>query len=185
MSESSDSTPEGKDTGRTIEHDRSPKAGRWSGRTAVSSLIAVGMLAAGLVVGAGAVVVATPQDSVTLLNPTPIAQLKDADMVAVKGTVAEIYGNKFIVQDTSGRTLVDTGRRGEGGGLVAKDETITVQGRFDDGFLKGETLVHADGRAQSLKPPKPGPAGWADRLTGGRMDAPQPPVPPAPPAPPA
>ncbi len=171
MSDANDRNMEGRNTGPTIEHDSRPKALKWGGRMALSSLVGVGMLAVGLVVGAGAMVLATPRDAVTLLNPTPISQLKDADMVAVKRTVAEIYGNKFIVQDQSGRTLVETGRRGEGGGLVIKDETITVQGRFDDGFMKGDTLVHADGRAQSLKPPKPGPAGWmADHLKGGRVD---------------
>ena len=35
------------------------------------------------------------------------------------GQVAEVFGNKFIIQDDSGRTLVDTGPRGEGGFYAA------------------------------------------------------------------
>jgi hypothetical protein len=46
----------------------------------------------------------------------------------VKGQITEVLGNKFIVQDPSGQALVETGRASEGGGLVAKGETVTVQG---------------------------------------------------------
>jgi hypothetical protein len=83
--------------------------------------------------------------AVLLLEPAPIAQLKDRSPVAVKGQVAEVFGNKFIVQDDSGRTLVDTGPRGEGGKLVAKGETVTVQGQFDNGSIHAIVMTRADG----------------------------------------
>ena len=50
-----------------------------------------------------------------LLTPAPIATMPDWSEVAVKGQVAEVFGNKFILQDDSGRALVDTGPSGESG----------------------------------------------------------------------
>jgi hypothetical protein len=75
--------------------------------------------------------------------------------VAVKGQVAEIFGNKFVVQDESGRALVETGREGEGASLVAKSETVTVQGRFERGFIHAVAITHGDGRNDLVGPPNP------------------------------
>ncbi len=66
------------------------------------------------------------------VTPTPVAPvaiqaLVPSGAIAVKGDVAEIFGNKFVVQDPTGRALVETGREGEGGKLVAKGESVTVQ----------------------------------------------------------
>jgi len=139
-------------------------------RPYLTGLFAAGLIVVGLVAGAGATIVAAPRDSVMLMQPTSIAKLSPYSSVAVKGKVAEIFGNKFVIDDGSGRALVETGRRGEGGKLVAAGETLTVQGRFDDGFIHGDVLVHADGKAESLKPPRPGPRGVLDRLHGPHVD---------------
>lgn len=110
------------------------------------------LLVVGVAAGAGATRMMHRGEAQTLLPPTAINTLADDSVVAFKGTVAEIYGNKFIVQDPSGRTLVETGREGEGGKLVAKDETVTVQGRYDDGFVRGSVIVHADGKTRMIGP---------------------------------
>ena len=65
------------------------------------------------------------------MTPTPVAPVAISTLVplgatAVKGEVAEVFGNKFIVEDTSGRALVETGRAGEGRGIVMRGETVTV-----------------------------------------------------------
>lgn len=91
------------------------------------------------------------------VTPTPVAPvaiqaLVPSGAIAVKGDVAEIFGNKFVVQDPTGRALVETGREGEGGKLVAKGESVTVQGRFENGFLHARVLTHGDGRTQVLGP---------------------------------
>lgn len=91
------------------------------------------------------------------LNPSPISSLKDWTPVAVKGQVAEIFGNKFIVADESGRALVETGPRGEGNPLVDKSETVVVQGRFEHGFLHAVAIQHSDGRTVMVGPPGPPP----------------------------
>jgi hypothetical protein len=83
--------------------------------------------------------------------------MHDWSEVAVKGQVAEIFGNKFIVQDGSGRALVDTGRPGESGQLVAKSENVTIQGRFERGFIHAEVISHPDGRNEFVGPPGPPP----------------------------
>ena len=119
----------------------------------------VAVLALGAVAGATGAKMKSrwePQ-SVMLLEPAPIAKLQDARdvAVAVKGNVAEIFGNKFVLQDSSGRALVDTGPRGQGGNAVTKDEAVTVQGRFDRGLIRAQVIVHADGRNEAFGPPHP------------------------------
>ena len=128
----------------------------------MSAGIVIAVLAVGAAGGVGAnryIQKSRPQ-SVLLLQPAPIAQMKDPSSVAVKGQVAEVFGNKFIIQDDSGRMLVDTGPRGEGGKLVAKGETITVQGHFENGFIHANVMTRADGTSVAFGPPKhprPGP----------------------------
>ncbi|ANM11132.1 hypothetical protein AMK05_CH02758 [Rhizobium sp. N324] len=41
------------------------------------------------------------------------------------------------------------GRRG--GALVAQGEAVTIQGRFDDGFVHASYLVRQDGRTEALR----------------------------------
>ena len=147
----------------------------------MSAAIIVAVLAVGAASGVGAnryIQKSRPQ-AVLLLQPAPIAKMTDAGPVAVKGQVAEVFGNKFIMQDDSGRMLVDTGPRGEGGKLVAKGETITIQGSFDKGFIHAHVMTRADGTSEAFGPPKhprhergfgdrPGP--HADRGPGSDRD---------------
>jgi uncharacterized protein YdeI (BOF family) len=106
--------------------------------------------------------------SLVMLTAAPITSMHDWSEVAVKGQVAEVFGNKFIVQDDSGRALVDTGRLGESGQLVAKSENVTVQGRFEHGFIHAEVISHPDGRNEFVGPPGPPPGGpMAVRGPGG------------------
>jgi uncharacterized protein YdeI (BOF family) len=120
--------------------------------------LAAALVAAGAV-GAGATAIAQHgrQPTLVALQPAPVATMQDGSAVAVKGDVAEIFGNKFILADASGRALVETGRQGEGGGLVAKSETVTVQGRFEHGFIHAVAIQHGDGRTVMLTPPPPPP----------------------------
>jgi hypothetical protein len=126
-------------------------------RRLMNAGIVIAVLALGAAGGAGAyrhMQKSHPQ-SVLLLQPAPIAEMTNSGPVAVKGQVDEIFGNKFIIQDDSGRTLVDTGPRGEGGKLVTKGETITVKGRFENGFIHANVMTRADGTSEAFGPPKP------------------------------
>jgi hypothetical protein len=166
-------------------------------RRALGGGALLAVLVAGAAMGAGGSRLAErwqPQQ-VMLLQPAPIDQMKDRTPVAVKGDVADIFGNKFIVQDGSGRALVETGPRGDRTPPAIKGETLTVQGRFDRGVLHAEIISHADGRNESFGPPhgpkgpkgpKAGPGDRADRADRGPPggpdrdaddDAPPPPLP--------
>lgn len=129
-------------------------------RTAMIGGAAIAILIAGAALGAGGTRLASAWQPrpVMLLQPAAIDTMAERSPVAIKGDVAEIFGNKFVVQDPSGRALVDTGPRGEDRTVVTKGETVTVQGRFDRGIVHAEILAHADGRNDAFGPPH-GPKG--------------------------
>ena len=114
-----------------------------------------GTLLVGAVAGAVGMKMARHQDEQALLPPVAIGAMADDSLVAVKGQAVEFFGNKFIITDASGRALIDLGRAGEDTKLVAKDETVTVQGRFDNGAVHASMVVHADGRVDELRPAPP------------------------------
>ena len=60
-----------------------------------------------------------------------------------------------MIVDGAARALVDTGPAGEDQGLVAPGERVTVQGRFDHGFLHAGAIRRADGAIETLAPPPP------------------------------
>jgi hypothetical protein len=137
------------------------------GSRGLSAAFSAGLLVIGAVIGAGALRVAggIPRQAGFVLQPSPIASMSEWTPAAIKGQVAEVYGNKFIIADASGRALVETGREGEGGRLVKPNETVTVQGQFERGFLHASVIQHGDGRADLLGPPRgPPPHGVIARL---------------------
>lgn len=142
---------------------REPKSygDRWRGMPWKSRMLVAGagaaMLALGAAGGATGAGLLRPEP-VTYqadLAPTPIVDLAAGDRVALTGTVVEIFGNKFVVEDGAARALVETGRAGEDGDLVVAGEPVTVQGRFDDGFLHATAIRHANGEIEILAPPPP------------------------------
>ena len=140
------------------------------GRTIPRRTWVVGAVAAPLALGAVGLSLARGNDvPLTPVAPTAIASIADSGSVAAKGDVAEIFGNKFVVQDGTGRALVETGRDGEGGKLVSKGETVTVQGRFENGFIHARLITHADGNKVVLGPaggPPRGTLDWARDKAG-------------------
>lgn len=137
-----------------------PKS-RWkpSGRAMGAGAVAV-VLVAGAALGAGGTRLAQrwePQ-TVMLLQPAPIDAMRDGNVVAVKGEVSDVFGNKFVLRDSTGRALVDTGPRGEGRVVATGGEAVTVQGRFDRGIIHASVVAHADGRNEAFGPPR-GPDG--------------------------
>ncbi|TBA90785.1 hypothetical protein ELH50_14130 [Rhizobium ruizarguesonis] len=123
-------------------------------RLAVPVIAAAVALVIGVAGGASAVKMMRPTPEMAPVTPVAISAMQASSLITIKGKVAEIYGNKFVLQDESGKALVETGRAGEDEDLVAKDEAVTVQGRFDDGFVHASYLVRQDGRTEALRPPK-------------------------------
>lgn len=167
-----------------LEHS-SRRLSRLGGRGRLGLAVA-GLLALGG--AAGAVVTAETRPTATMApaNPVPIRSLETSGIVTVRGRVAEIYGNKFVMVDASGRALVDTGREGDDRQLVTPNEPVTVQGRFERGFIHAAFLVSTDNKVTALGPlagPPHGPPG----PDGGRRAncAPPPPPPGSPPVLPA
>lgn len=122
-------------------------------------------------VGAFAVGATRPSIEMAPVTPTAIRTLAASDdIITVKGQVADVYGNKFVLADASGKMLVDTGRADEYAALVTSGQPVTVQGRFRHGFVQASFLIGADGKIVSLRP-MGGPHGRDDR--GRRGDGPR------------
>lgn len=139
------------------------------------AIIAAGLLALGG--AAGAVVMAETQPTVTMAPATPVAiRTLSTGIATVRGRVAEIYGNKFILQDGGGRALVDTGREGDERQLVTTGQMVTVQGRFDRGFMHAAFLVGPDGQVLALGPLAGPPHGPRDHADHGPDDPSPPPL---------
>ncbi len=92
------------------------------------------------------------QSPLTPVAPVAVSALTPPAPIRRQGRGRRDFGNKFILQDGTGRALVETGRAGEGGTLVAKGESVTVQGRFENGFLHASALTRADGKIESYAP---------------------------------
>lgn len=163
-------------------NNESTKTSRFSGRTRLG-LAAAGLILAGGTAGAIAVSATRPSIEMAPLNPVAIHALTDGgSVITIKGRVLETYGNKFVIADASGKTLVDTGRAGEDGPLVSGGQAVTVQGRFEHGFVQGSYLIGPDGKVTSLRPMGP-PHGLHEKGPRGEnlrrdADMPVPPVPP-------
>jgi hypothetical protein len=157
------------------------KTSRLSKRTRLA-FAATALVAIGGTAGAIAVSATRPPVEMAPLSPVSIRSLVDSDsIVTLKGRVAEIYGNKFVIVDASGRALVDVGREGEGKDLVTVGQPLTVQGRFEHGFVHASFLIGAGSKVISLRPAGPphGPGRLHERHgqsgdNGQRGDAPPP-----------
>lgn len=126
--------------------------------------VAIG-LAIGAAGGASAVSLTRPGVEMAPTVATPVAKLASGNgVVTVKGRVAEVYGDRFVVQDATGRTMVDAGRDAS----VTKGAPVQVQGRYDDGQLRASYLVDANGKVTPVGPPPPRPGhGPKDRGPDG------------------
>lgn len=126
----------------------------------MSSSARIGMaavlVAVGAAGGAGAVSMTRPAIVMAPSVPTAIAKLSaTSGIVAVKGRVAEVFGNRLVLQDASGRTMIDAGR---GDGMtVAVGDTVTAQGRYDDGQFRASFLIDQSGQVHAVGPRGPRP----------------------------
>ncbi|MBD8550505.1 MULTISPECIES: hypothetical protein [unclassified Sphingomonas] len=141
-------------------------------------LAAAALLAVGVAGGAGAVSLTRPGIEMAPTTPTAIARLSGTSgVVTVKGRVVEIFGDRFVLQDATGRTMIDAGRNGDG---VTAGATMTVQGRYDNGELRASYLVDPNGRIVAAGPaggPPPHGPGGPRAPDGPGHDGPPPPPP--------
>lgn len=117
------------------------------------ALAAAGLLAIGAAAGTVAGHALQPPIEMAPMRPVPIAALpSQTGIVTIRARVAEIYGNKFIAQDATGRALVDLGRAGDRAALIASGQTVGVQGRYEHGLVRASFLVDAHGQVQAIGP---------------------------------
>jgi hypothetical protein len=156
---------------------------RWQGPAGA------GLLLIGLGVGAVAGHAARPAIEMAPTVATPIRTLADGtNIVSVRGRVAETYGNKVIMDDGTGRALVDFGPQGDRRALVQPGQVVTVQGRYDRSLLHAAFLVDASGKVEALGPlggpPPHGPGAPPPPPPGAGAPPPPPPGGPGAPPPP-
>lgn len=121
-------------------------------RPAGLAIVGAGLLALGGATGAIVMAETRPSASMAPAKPVAIRSLSSASIVTIRGRVAEVYGNKFVIEDGSGRALVDTGREGDDRQLVTVNQSVTVQGRFERGFVHAAFLVGRDNKVLALGP---------------------------------
>ena len=133
---------------------------RWVSQISPGAKLGLGAAALfvlGAAGGAGAMSQTRPTVEMAPTVPTPVSRLADArGIVTVRGRVAEVYGDRFTVQDATGRALVDAG---QGDATVQTGNPILIQGRFENGQLHARYLVDAAGTVQEVGPPPPPPGG--------------------------
>ncbi len=94
---------------------------------------------------------------------TPIGSLDATGGITISGTVSDVFGNKFVLEDESGRVLVENGPDWFHRIEVARGEKVSVTGRPEGGSFDAFTIVRADGTRVEVRPAG-GPPPWA----GGR-----------------
>ncbi|WBY06417.1 hypothetical protein PIB19_12490 [Sphingomonas sp. 7/4-4] len=119
------------------------------------------LLTLGAAGGAGAVSSTRPAIEMAPTVATAVAKLPvSSGIVTVRGRVVEVYGDSFVLQDQTGRTMIDAGRGADASSGVGQD--VTVQGRFENGQLHASYLVGPEGRVSAT-----GLVGGPPRGSGG------------------
>lgn len=157
-------------------------------RRATLGLGGAGLLLLGAAGGGAVAHMARPAVEMAPANAVAISSLAQRQgIVTVKGKVAEVYGDRFVIADGSGRTMVDAGRAGRD---VQSGAPVTVQGRYDNGQLHASFMVDRNGTVEPVGPRfgrrfehrgpegRDGPEGREDH--DGRFDADRGGPPPAP-----
>lgn len=125
-----------------------------SGKAGVA--VGAALVAIGAAGGAGALSLTRPSIVMAPSVPTAIGKLSAGQgIIAVKGRVTEIFGDRFVIQDQSGRTMIDAGRGG--GATIAVGDTVQAQGRYDNGQVHAAFLIDGAGRVHAVGPRVHGP----------------------------
>lgn len=150
-------------------------------------LAAIGLLTAGGVAGGAVGHAFRPPIEMAPTHAVAIRTLPTAQgIVTIRGRVAERFGHRWVVDDGTGRILVDGGPRGDDDTLAPLGALVSVQGRFDRGDFHPSFLVDASGTVTPLGPPpghhgphgRPGPDDDAAHGPDqGPRPAPKPPEP--------
>ncbi|WP_427024315.1 hypothetical protein ACP4J4_17710 [Aureimonas ureilytica] len=84
-----------------------------------------------------------------------VNELRDMNAIRLEGRVTDVFGNRFVLEDATGRTLVETGPRGDRAPLVKVGDTVGVEGAFRGGEVHAEGLTVDGGQRIALERPRP------------------------------
>jgi hypothetical protein len=118
------------------------------------SVAAIGLLAVGGVAGGAVSHAFRPPIEMAPMHVVAIRNLAASrSIVTIRGRIAESFGNRWVVDDGTGRTLIDGGPHGDDGAVAPLGAVVSVQGRFDRGEFHPSFLVDASGNVAPLGPP--------------------------------
>lgn len=117
-------------------------------------LAAMGLLAVGGVAGGAISHEFRPPIEMAPTHAVAIRNLASAQgIITIRGRVAESFGNRWVIDDGTGRALVEGGPHDDDDTLAPQGAVVSVQGRFDRGAFHPSFLVDASGTVTPLGPP--------------------------------
>jgi uncharacterized protein YdeI (BOF family) len=118
--------------------------------------------ALGLALAAGLAAPAFAQaPAATATTQTPIGAIAPGG-IAIEGQVTDIFGNRFVLQDATGRVLVEAGPDWYHRLDIRQGERLRVIGRPDGGSFDAFTIRREDGREITIRRAEGSPP-WAGR----------------------
>ena len=116
-----------------------------------AALAAVGLIGLGAITGSAANRMAGPRVEMAPAVLTPIHGLTAGDdAVTIKGQIVEVFGDRFVLTDGTGRALVELGHQ-HGAASPAVGQLVTVQGHFDRSAVRASFIIGADGKVISVR----------------------------------
>jgi hypothetical protein len=94
-----------------------------------------------------------------------------AEPVKVTGTVTDVFGHRYVVDEGGKKSLVDIGPKGRQLVTIKTGDKISVDGEFTDaGEVQARSVTVADKPAVAL----PEPGSWWQKLAGtGKAEGPE------------
>ncbi|MGX9963102.1 hypothetical protein ACVFYP_07245 [Roseomonas sp. F4] len=95
------------------------------------------------------------------ITQTPIGAIAPGG-IAIEGQVTDVFGNRFVLQDATGRVLVEAGPDWYHRLDIRQGERLRVIGRPDGGSFDAFTIRREDGREITIRRAEGSPP-WAGR----------------------
>jgi uncharacterized protein YdeI (BOF family) len=89
-----------------------------------------------------------------------IGSLSADRSVVIEGTVTGVFGNRFLLEDQTGRTLVETGPPHHHRLFLREGESVRVVGEPERDGFEAFRIIRADGTMIVVRDPE-GPPPWA------------------------
>ena len=146
------------------------ESGSKSRRRLKPGLAAAGLFLVGGVAGGAFSRAVHPPIAMAPLHNVTIRNLATSDgIVAIRGRIAERFGSRMVIDDGTGRALVDTGPHGDAQTSLPTGAVVTVQGRYEREAFHPSFIVMPSGAVMPLGP-MAGPHFGGHRFQGPHED---------------